>query len=58
MSEYQYYEWQTIDRALSDKERTEVNKLSSHIEAGGRSADPDQSGKSLQTSRGAPGAVA
>lgn len=35
MSEYQYYEWQTIDRALSDKERAEVNKLSSHIEAGG-----------------------
>ena len=32
MSEYQYYEWQTIDRPLSDKERAEVNKLSSHIE--------------------------
>lgn len=32
MSEYQYYEWQTIDRPLSEKERAEVDKLSSHIE--------------------------
>jgi hypothetical protein len=31
MSEYQYYEWQTIDRLLTDKERAEVKKLSSHI---------------------------
>lgn len=32
MSEYQYYEWQTIDRALTAAEQAEVNKLSSHIE--------------------------
>ena len=32
MSEYQYYEWQTIDRPLTDKERAAVNRLSSHIE--------------------------
>lgn len=32
MSEYQYYEWQTVDRALSPSERTAVNQLSSHIE--------------------------
>lgn len=31
MSEYQYYEWQTIDRLLTEKEQAEVNKLSSHI---------------------------
>jgi hypothetical protein len=36
MSEYQYHEWQTIDRPLTDKERAEVNKLSrrSNIPAG------------------------
>ncbi len=32
MSEYQYYEWQTIDRPLTEKEQAEVDKLSSHIE--------------------------
>lgn len=32
MSEYQYYEWQTIDRALTAAEQAAVNKLSSHIE--------------------------
>jgi hypothetical protein len=32
MSEYQYYEWQTIDRALTAAEQAEVGKLSSHIE--------------------------
>jgi hypothetical protein len=32
MSEYQYRDWQTIDRPLTDKERAEVNKLSSHID--------------------------
>ncbi len=32
MSEYQYYEWQTIDRPLTDQEQAEVNRLSSHIE--------------------------
>jgi hypothetical protein len=31
MSEYQYYEWQTIDRPLTSQERSAVNKLSSHI---------------------------
>lgn len=31
MSEYQYYEWQTIDRPLTEQEQVEVNKLSSHI---------------------------
>jgi len=32
MSEYQYYEWQTIDRALTAAEQTAVNGLSSHID--------------------------
>ncbi len=32
MSEYQYYEWQTIDRALTAAEQAAVNELSSHIE--------------------------
>ncbi len=32
MSEYQYYEWQTIDRPLSEREQAEVNELSSHME--------------------------
>jgi hypothetical protein len=31
MSEYQYYEWQTIDRPLTAAERKEVDRLSSHI---------------------------
>ena len=31
MSEYQYYEWQTIDRLLTDAEQDAVNGLSSHI---------------------------
>jgi len=31
MSEYQYYEWQTIDRPLTPEEQAAVNKLSSHI---------------------------
>lgn len=31
MSEYQYYEWQTIDRALTSAEQAAVNALSSHI---------------------------
>jgi uncharacterized protein involved in exopolysaccharide biosynthesis len=34
MSEYQYYEWQTVDRLLTDAEQAEVNRLSSHIEVG------------------------
>jgi len=32
MSEYQYYEWQTIDRALAAAEQAAVGKLSSHID--------------------------
>ena len=32
MSEYQYYEWQTIDRPLSPNERQAVSELSSHME--------------------------
>lgn len=32
MSEYQYYEWQTIDRPLSPGEREAVSRLSSHME--------------------------
>jgi hypothetical protein len=32
MSEYQYYEWQTIDRALTPAEQAEVGYLSSHID--------------------------
>jgi hypothetical protein len=32
MSEYQYYEWQTVDRLLTDTEQEAVHSLSSHIE--------------------------
>ncbi len=32
MSEFQYYEWQTIDRPLSPSERDAVSGLSSHME--------------------------
>jgi len=32
MSEYQYHEWQTIDRVLTPDEQEAVNGLSSHIE--------------------------
>jgi hypothetical protein len=32
MSEYQYYEWQTIDRPLSPNERQAVSRLSSHMD--------------------------
>jgi|WetSurSiteA1Bulk_404760.scaffolds.fasta_scaffold08213_2 hypothetical protein len=32
MSEYQYYEWQTIDRPLSPREWEDVSGLSSHME--------------------------
>ena len=32
MSEYQYHEWQTIDRLLTPAEQTAVNQLSSHID--------------------------
>ncbi len=32
MSEYQYHEWQTVDRVLTAAEQAAVNSLSSHIE--------------------------
>lgn len=32
MSEYQYHEWQTVDRVLTPEEMAEVEGLSSHIE--------------------------
>jgi len=32
VSEYQYYEWQTVDRLLTEAEQEAVCKLSSHIE--------------------------
>lgn len=32
MSEYQYYEWQTVDRILTAEEQAAVDCLSSHIE--------------------------
>ena len=32
MSEFQYYEWQTVDRVLTHEEQAEVESLSSHIE--------------------------
>jgi hypothetical protein len=32
MSEFQYYEWQTIDRPLTRAQQAEVDRLSSHIE--------------------------
>jgi hypothetical protein len=32
MSEFQYYEWQTVDRVLNPAEQAAVNRLSSHIE--------------------------
>jgi hypothetical protein len=32
MSEYQYYEWQTVDRPLTASQKSEVERLSSHME--------------------------
>jgi hypothetical protein len=32
MGEFQYYEWQTLDRPLTEKEQAQVRRLSSHIE--------------------------
>lgn len=43
MSEYQYYEWQTIDRPLTSQERTAVNRLSSHIDVTSTRAQVDYS---------------
>jgi hypothetical protein len=33
MSEYQHYEWQSIDRPLTEEEQTAVDGLSSHMNA-------------------------
>ena len=38
MSEYQYYQWQTIDRLLTPEEQAQVKRLSSHIEVSPSSA--------------------
>jgi hypothetical protein len=38
MSEYQYYEWQIVDRVLTRAQQTAVGQLSSHIEVGPASA--------------------
>ena len=32
MSEFQYHEWQAVDRVLTPEEQAAVNDLSSHIE--------------------------
>lgn len=32
MSEYQYYEWQTVDRLLTEEEEEAISRLSSHID--------------------------
>jgi hypothetical protein len=32
MSEYEHYEWQTVDRLLTEAEQEAVSRLSSHIE--------------------------
>jgi len=32
MSEYQYYEFQTVDRPLTTKEQAEIKKLSSRVQ--------------------------
>jgi hypothetical protein len=32
MSEYQYYEWLALDRPLTDQERVQVGRLSSHMD--------------------------
>ena len=31
MSEYQYYEFQTVDRPLTEDEQAEISKLSSRV---------------------------
>jgi hypothetical protein len=38
MSEYQYHEWQTVDRLLTPTEQAAVNRLSSHIKVNSRQA--------------------
>jgi len=32
MTEYQYFEWQTVDRLLTEAEQEAVSDLSSHID--------------------------
>lgn len=34
MSEFQYHEWQAVDRLLTPEEQDAVGHLSSHIEVG------------------------
>lgn len=48
MSEYQYYEWQALDRSLTLQERAEVEKLSSHIHVSAASAWVDYSWSSFR----------
>ena len=43
MSEFQYYEWQTIDRRLTAQEQNAVGKLSSHIDVTASYAQVDYS---------------
>lgn len=43
MSEFQYYEWQTLDRTLTTEERKAVNALSSHIHVTSTGAQVDYS---------------
>lgn len=43
MSEFQYYEWQTIDRRLTPQEQNAVGKLSSHIDVTASYAQVDYS---------------
>ncbi len=38
MSEYQYYQWQTVDRLLTPEEQAQVKQLSSHIVVSAASA--------------------
>jgi hypothetical protein len=43
INEYQYYEWQAIDRPLTREERAAVDRLSSHITVTSTSAWVDYS---------------
>jgi len=44
MSEYQYYEWQTVDRLLTEAEQDAVGRLSRHIDVSPRRAVVTYSG--------------
>ena len=48
MSEYQYYEWQCIDRSLTAAEQAEINGLSSHIHVTSTSAQVNYSWSSFK----------